>query len=136
MKKISIFGATGSIGTNACSIISSNLSKYKVEVLSANKNYKKLARLAKKLNSKYAIISDNRYYKQLKNELSGSKVKCLSGEDELANLASLKTDLTIASIVGIAGLKSAFNSIGKTKVLALANKEVYSLFRKYFYEKG
>ena len=123
MKRISIFGATGSIGTNACSIISSNLSKYKVEVLSANKNYKKLARLAKKLNSKYAIISDNSYYRQLKNELSGSKVKCLSGEDELANLASLKTDLTIASIVGIAGLKSVFNSIGKTKVLALANKE-------------
>ena len=123
MKKISIFGATGSIGTNSCKIISNNLSKYKVEVLSANKNYKKLASLAKKLNSKYAIISDNRYYKLLKNELNGSNVKCLSGEDELANLASLKTDITIASIVGIAGLKSAFNSIGKTKVLALANKE-------------
>ena len=123
MKRISIFGATGSIGTNACSIISSNLSKYKVELISANKNYKKLARLAKKLNSKYAIISDNSYYRKLKNELSGSKVKCLSGEDELANLASLETDLTIASIVGIAGLKSVFNSIGKTKVLALANKE-------------
>ena len=90
MKRISIFGATGSIGTNACSIISNNLSKYKVEVLSANKNYKKLARLAKILNSKYAVISDKRYYSQLKNELSGTKIKCLSGEDELANLAVLK----------------------------------------------
>ena len=37
MKKVSIFGATGSIGTNACKIISNNSSKYKVEVLSANK---------------------------------------------------------------------------------------------------
>ena len=136
MKRISIFGATGSIGTNACSIISSNLSKYKVEVLSANKNYKKLARLAKKLNSKYAIISDNSYYRHLKNELSGSKVKCLSGEDELANLASLKTDLTIASIVGIAGLKSAFNSIGKTKVLALANKEAIVCSGNIFMKKA
>ncbi len=123
MKKVSIFGATGSIGTNACSLISNNFSNYKVEVLSANKNYKKLAALAKKLKSKYAIISDDRYYKLLKNELSGTNIKCFSGESDLANLASIKTDLTIASIVGIAGLKSAFNSIGKTKILALANKE-------------
>ncbi len=123
MKKVSIFGATGSIGTNACNIISNNLSKYKVEVLAANKNYKKLASKAKKLNSKYAVISDKRYYTLLKNELSGTKVKCLAGEDELINLADLKTDFTIAAIVGIAGLKPAYASIGKTKVLALANKE-------------
>ena len=108
MKKISIFGATGSIGTNACKIILNNFSKYKVEVLSANKNYKKLATLAKKLNSKYAVISDSRYYKGLKNELSGTNVKCFSGEDELTNLAGVKTDFTIAAIVGIAGLKPAF----------------------------
>ena len=123
MKKVSIFGATGSIGTNACNILSNNLSKYKVEVLTANKNYKKLAYKAKKLNSKYAVISDKRYYTLLKNELSGSKVRCLAGEDELINLADLKTDFTIAAIVGIAGLKPAYASIAKTKVLALANKE-------------
>ena len=123
MKKVSIFGATGSVGTNACKVISNSNSKYKVEVLSANKNYKKLATQAKELKSKYAIIRDHRYYKALKHELSGSNVKCLSGEEELSNLASLKTDITIAAIVGIAGLKSTYKSIGKTKTLALANKE-------------
>ena len=55
--------------------------------------------------------------------MSGSNIKCLSGEEELSNLASLKTDITIAAIVGIAGLKSTYKSIGKTKTLALANKE-------------
>ena len=103
MKKVSIFGATGSIGTNACKVLLNSNSEYKVKVLSANKNYKKLALHAKKLKSKYAVISDHRYYKALKEELSGSKVKCLSGEEELSNLASLKTDITIAAIVGIAG---------------------------------
>ena len=135
MKKVSIFGATGSIGTNACNIISNNLSKYKVDVLTANKNYKKLAYRAKKLNSKYAVISDNRYYTLLKNELSGTKIKCLAGEDELINLANLKTDFTIAAIVGIAGLKPAYASIGKTKVLALANKEALICSGSIFMKK-
>ena len=136
MKKVSIFGATGSIGTNACRIILNNFSKYKVEVLSANKNYKKLATLAKKLNSKYAVISDSRYYKSLKNELSGSNVKCFSGEDELANLAEVNTDFTIAAIVGIAGLKPTFKSIDKTKVLALANKEALVCSGNIFMKKA
>ena len=136
MKKVSIFGATGSIGSNACKIILNNLTKYKVEVLSANKNYKKLAILARKLNSKYAIISDKRYYKLLKNELSGSKVKIFSGEDDLINLASVKTDFTIAAIVGIAGLKAAYKSIDKTKVLALANKEALVCSGNIFMKKA
>ena len=136
MKKVSIFGATGSIGTNACRIILDNFSKYKVEVLSANKNYKKLAALSKKLNSKYAVISDSRYYKSLKNELSGSNVKCFSGEDDLANLAEVNTDFTIAAIVGIAGLKPTFKSIDKTKVLALANKEALVCSGNIFMKKA
>ena len=135
MKKISIFGATGSIGTNACSIISNNLSKYKVEVLSANKNYKKLARLSKKLNSKYAVIKDKSYYKSLKNELSGSKIKCLSGEDELANLASLENRFNNSFNSRYCRIKSAFNSIGNTKVLALANKEAIVCSGNIFMKK-
>ena len=82
------------------------------------------------------MIKDKRYYNSLKGELSGSKIKCLSGEDELVSLASLKTDYTIASIVGIAGLKSAYNSIGNTKNLALANKEALVCAGKIFMSKA
>ncbi len=136
MKKVSIFGVTGSIGSNASKIILNNSSKYRVMVLSANKNYKKLAFCAKKLKSKYAVIKDKRYYNLLKGELSGSKIKCFSGEDDLISLASLKTDYTIASIVGIAGLKSAYNSIGNTKNLALANKEALICAGNFFMSKA
>ena len=136
MKKVSIFGVTGSVGRNASKIILNNSSQYRVMVLSANKNYKKLAFYAKKLKSKYAVIKDKRYYNSLKSELSGSKIKCLSGEDELISIASLKTDYTIASIVGIAGLKSAYNSIGNTKNLALANKEALVCAGKIFMSKA
>ncbi len=136
MKKVSIFGATGSVGSNSCKIIAKNLSRYKVVVLSANKNYKKLAYYSRILKAKYAVIKDKNHYKSLSNELSGTNVKCLSGEEELINLASLKTDLTIASIVGIAGLKSAYNSIGFTKNLALANKEALVCSGKIFMNKA
>ncbi|PPR27548.1 MAG: 1-deoxy-D-xylulose 5-phosphate reductoisomerase [Alphaproteobacteria bacterium MarineAlpha9_Bin4] len=136
MKKVSIFGATGSIGNNATKIIYNNISKYKVIVLSANKNYKRLALNARLLKSKYAVIKDKKYYNLLKNELSGSKIKCLSGEDELIGLAGIKTDYTIASIVGIAGLKPAYNSIGNTKNLALANKEALICAGKIFISKA
>ena len=136
MKKISIFGATGSVGSNACEIILRNQSRYKVIVLSANKNYKKLAMYSKKLKPKYAIIRDQKFYKSLKKELSGSCIKCLCGEDELINLAKLKTDLTVAAIVGIAGLRPAFNSLGNTKNLALANKEALVCSGKIFMKKA
>ena len=136
MKKVSIFGATGSVGSNASKIILDNLSQYRVMVLSANKNYKKLANIARKLNSKYAVIKDKKYYKLFKKELGGTNIKCLCGEDELESLAAMKTDYTIASIVGIAGLKSAYNSIGNTKNLALANKEAIVCAGKIFMNRA
>ena len=136
MKRVSIFGATGSVGSSATKIILDRFSEYKVMVLSANKNYKKLARIANKLKAKYAVIRDKKYYKSLKRELSGSKIQCLCGEDELINLASIKTDYTIAAIVGIAGLRPALNSIGNTKNLALANKEALVCAGKIFMSKA
>ena len=62
-------------------------------------------------------------------------MKCLCGEDELINLAKLKTDLTVAAIVGIAGLRPAFNSLGNTKNLALANKEALVCSGKIFMKR-
>ncbi len=123
MKKISVFGATGSVGSNACKLILENLSNYNTKVLTANKNFKKLALYSRLLSSEYAVIKDKKFYKPLKEELSGTKVKCLSGYDEIASLASIKTDIFISAIVGIAGLKATYECIGNTKILALANKE-------------
>ena len=62
MKKVSIFGATGSVGNNASKLILDNITQYRVMVLSANKNYKKLAYNARKLNAKYAVIKEKKYY--------------------------------------------------------------------------
>ena len=123
MKKISVLGATGSVGINTLKIIANNKNKYDVIALTSYKNYKKLARLALTLNCKYAVIGDKRYFRNLKEELSGSNIKCLAGYEAICEASSLKVDILISAIVGIAGLKPTFASIGNTKILAIANKE-------------
>ena len=123
MKKISILGATGSVGINTLKIIASNRNKYNVIALTSYNNYKKLAKLAIMFNCKYAVIGKKEYFNNLKEELLGSNVKCLAGYKEICEIASLNVDILISAIVGIAGLKPTFSSIGKAKILAIANKE-------------
>ncbi|MEC8100356.1 MAG: 1-deoxy-D-xylulose-5-phosphate reductoisomerase, partial [Pseudomonadota bacterium] len=123
MKKISILGATGSVGVNTLKIISSNKIKYNVIALTANKNYKKLARFALAFKCKYAVIGEKKYFNNLKEELHGSNIKCLAGYKAICEVSSFNVDILISAIVGIAGLKPTFASIGNTKVLAIANKE-------------
>ena len=103
MKKISIFGVTGSIGSSTVKIILLDKAKYNVQVLTANKNYKKLAKLSKLLRSKYAIIGDEKYFLLLKKELKNTNIRCLTGKSNLEKFAKIKTDILICG-GGISGL--------------------------------
>ena len=123
MKKISILGATGSVGINTLKIISGNKKKYNVIALTAFKNYKKLAKFALTFNCKYAVIGEKKYFNNLKEELFGSNIKCLAGYKAICEVSSFNVDIMISAIVGIAGLKPTFACIGNTKILAIANKE-------------
>ena len=66
MKKISVLGATGSVGINTLKIIAYNKNKYNVIALTSYKNYKKLAKLALMFNCKYAVIGEKNILKILK----------------------------------------------------------------------
>ena len=123
MKKVSVLGATGSVGVNTLKIIARNKKKYNIIALTAHKNYEKLARLALMFNCKYAVIGDKKYFRNLEEALFGSNIKCLAGYKAICEASSLKVDILISAIVGIAGLKPTFASIGNTKILAIANKE-------------
>ena len=65
MKKISILGATGSVGLNTLKILAAHKNKYNIIALTAYKNYKKLAKYALMLNCKYAVIGDKKYHKKI-----------------------------------------------------------------------
>ena len=123
MKKISILGATGSVGLSTLKILAAHKNRYNVIALTAYKNYKKLAKYALIFNCKYVVIGNKKYYKKLQDELFGSNIKCLAGNEAISEVSSIHVDILISAIVGIAGLEPTFACLGKAKTLAIANKE-------------
>ncbi|MGL9725970.1 MAG: 1-deoxy-D-xylulose-5-phosphate reductoisomerase [Wolbachia sp.] len=124
MKRVSVLGATGSIGRKTIDLLSKRKEEYQVEALSAHLNFTLLAHQAKLLNAKYVAISNKRFYKNLKEDLFGTNIKIEVGAEGLINVASLSVDLSVIAIVGIAGLEPVMQTIESgTKVIALANKE-------------
>ena len=122
-KKIAILGATGSIGLSLINIIEKDKKNFEVVLLSANKNYKKLFSIAKKLKVKNIIISDSEIYQKLKNKYKNKKIKVFNNYNELNKIIKKKIDYVMNSIVGINGLDPTLKIIPLTKKIAIANKE-------------
>ncbi len=120
---ITILGSTGSIGCNTVKVITESDKKYSVIALTANSNVELLAKQAKELNAKYAVIADESLYGDLKSLLCGSDTKALAGYNEVANIASVKADIVMSAIVGVAGLVPTIAAIKQGAKIALANKE-------------
>jgi 1-deoxy-D-xylulose-5-phosphate reductoisomerase len=123
MKKISILGSTGSVGTSAVKLISNNKDKFKVIALTANSNVEILAEQAAQLKPEFIAINDKSKYSQLRQLLKDGSIKVLAGEDAILEIASIKCDIVLSSIVGIAGLKPTYYAIKAGNNIALANKE-------------
>ncbi|WP_395462734.1 1-deoxy-D-xylulose-5-phosphate reductoisomerase [Wolbachia endosymbiont of Cantharis cryptica] len=134
MKKVSVLGSTGSIGKKTVDLLSKRKEEYQVEALSTHSNFALLAYQAKLLNARYVAISDERFYKDLKENLFGTNVKIEVGA---TNIAAIPVDLSVVAIVGIAGLEPAMQVIESgTKVIALANKESIVCGGKLLLEKA
>lgn len=122
MKTISILGSTGSIGTQALQVAKAH--KIRVAALAAGSNVKLLASQAREFDVQYACIADDSKECELKELLSGSPTKILSGHDGLLQTASLDgVDIMLNAVVGIAGLEPTLKAIEKGTDIALANKE-------------
>lgn len=122
MKKISIFGATGSIGTSTLDIIKRN-NDFEVIALTAKDNYQLLAQQARLVGARYAVIANDDFYKPLQDLLSGTNTKILAGRAGMLEAASLDHELVVAAIVGVGGLASTYAAIESGADIALANKE-------------
>jgi 1-deoxy-D-xylulose-5-phosphate reductoisomerase len=124
MKKISIFGSTGSIGQNTIEIISKNPEKFQIISLVAKSNVKTLISQAKKLQPNFVVIEDERYFAELKEALrSLKKCEVLCGAKAIAEIAKIRCDLFVASMVGSIGVIPVLNAIKAKSNIALANKE-------------
>jgi 1-deoxy-D-xylulose-5-phosphate reductoisomerase len=124
IKRIAIFGSTGSIGTQALDVIEANPDKFSVEVLTCNGNADLLIQQAIKFQPNIVVISDDAQYTKVKDALANTDVKVFGGEQALEEVASMDVyDLMLAAIVGYAGLKPTLNAVNNGKAVALANKE-------------
>lgn len=124
MKKIAIFGSTGSIGTQALEVVRANPDRFSVEVLTAHANDELLIRQALEYKPNVVVIVDDTKYLKVKEALANEDVKVFAGEAALEQAAGMNTyDIMLAAIVGYAGLKPTLKAIECGKIIALANKE-------------
>ena len=124
MKKIAILGSTGSIGTQTLEVINNNKNIFKVELLTANSNFKLLANQANKFNPKVVIINDITWVDELSKLIKNPKIEILHGTESLNNFSKYcDIDLVVTAVVGKSGLLPTVNAINNNVDIALANKE-------------
>ena len=124
IKRIAIYGSTGSIGTQALDVIAAKPDKFSVEVLTAHTNDELLVKQALRFNPNVVVIADEKKYLKVKEALSSTDIKVFAGEKALEDVAGMDYfDLMLAAIVGYAGFKPTLKAIENGKAIALANKE-------------
>lgn len=122
-RSLSILGATGSIGASTLDLIRREKDRWRVVALTANANAADLARLAREFDAEVAVVADEASLPALREALSGSGIAAAGGAGALVEAASRPADITVAAIVGCAGLAPTMAAIEQGRTVALANKE-------------
>jgi len=122
-KKISIFGATGSIGSSTIDLVRANPDRFEIYGVTAHDNARALAHIIAEFSPKLAVISNPESYPELAELCADCNTELLAGADGLIELATHKVDLLVAGIVGLAGVESVHAAIKAGQIIALANKE-------------
>ena len=122
-KSITIFGATGSVGSSTLSLVREHPDSFTPHALTAYRDYQGLAKLALEFKPAYAVIADEAFYTPLSEALAGTGIKVAAGAQALIDIAAQKVDLIVAAIVGVAGLAPVWKAVEAGQTIALANKE-------------
>ena len=122
-KKIAILGSTSSIGKSLLEIIKKDKKNFRIELLTANTNYKDLITQAKKFNVKNIIITDPDSFKKTKIICKNKKINIFQNFESLKKILPKKVDYVMSAISGIGGLLPTYKIINRTKLIAIANKE-------------
>jgi 1-deoxy-D-xylulose-5-phosphate reductoisomerase len=125
MRRISIFGATGSIGENTVDLITraGGAEAFDVVALSGGRNVARLAEQARELRADLAVTAFDDCYADLRDALAGTGIEVAAGADAVTEAATRTADWVMSSIVGAAGLLPGLKALEQGATLALANKE-------------
>ncbi len=122
-RRVSIFGATGSVGQNTIDLIARALDDYEVVALTGGRNVMQLAKDARRLRAQVAVTADETRLEELRAALAGSGVEAAAGRGALIESAQRPADWVMSAIVGAAGLEPGLRALEQGATLALANKE-------------
>lgn len=124
MKKISIFGSTGSIGKNTLEVIKNAPKNFEVMALVARNDVKTLISQALEFKPSYVVIENEKHFPELKSALKNLRnCEVAAGEKAILEVAKIRCDLFISAIVGAAGMLPTLSAIKAKSHIALANKE-------------
>ena len=123
MRRVSIFGATGSIGQNTIDLIRRAPDAYDVVALTGGRNVEQLSRDAVELGAQIAVTCYEDCLAPLRDALAGTDVEVAAGDAAIAEAATRPVDWVMSAIVGAAGLVPGLRALEQGATLALANKE-------------
>ena len=125
MRRISVFGATGSIGESTFDLLMRQGGRacYHTVALSGGRNVERLAAQARALGAEVAVTAYDECLPALRAALAGSGVEAAAGAQALIEAADRHADWVMSAIVGAAGLAPGFHALRHGATLALANKE-------------
>ena len=123
IRRVTILGSTGSVGTSTVDLIRRNANRCAVEALTGHSNVSLLAEQAHSLRPRLAVIGDPGRRRQLEEALAGSGIETAAGPDAVIEAAARPADLVMAAIVGAAGLEPTLAAVRRVALVALANKE-------------
>ncbi|MDD7438493.1 MAG: 1-deoxy-D-xylulose-5-phosphate reductoisomerase [Bacteroidales bacterium] len=124
MRKVTILGSTGSIGTQALQVIERHPDELGVYALVANNSIELLVEQARKFRPEVVAIGNEKLAKELKKVLKGDPIEVVAGREEIIDLAaSVEADVVLTAMVGFAGLEPTISAIKTGRSIALANKE-------------
>lgn len=122
-KRVSVLGATGSVGASTLDIIGRHPDRFEVVALAAGRDAEGLARLARRFGARFAALADDAGAARLSDLLAGSGIGCGAGAAAVADAAAMPADVVVSAITGAAGLKPTLAAIEAGSVVGLANKE-------------
>ena len=122
-RSVTILGATGSIGDSTLRVIDQHRDRYVIEALTAQNNYEKLIELALRYRPSSVAIGNEAHYAAVNEALKPQGIAVLAGAQGIEEAASVTCDISIAAIVGAAGLRPTLTAITQGKSVAIANKE-------------
>ena len=134
--RVSILGATGSIGASTLELLRAGDGRFQVAALAARRDVHKLAVLAREFRAELVVVADPECYGALKEALAGTGIEAAAGQEGLIAAAEAPADIVVAGIMGAAGLEPTLASIQPGRRIAVANKESLVCAGRLFMRKA